>query len=139
MFPFAEESQSQKRVTLKGEALKRFSGAQGIYILQPYFVNGKTYWFQKNGKFAIWYLSEDVSETYIWALGRQERLGSTRLVLASPDEVTDPQEATTWDFKDGTNPILKSTNPGDVIVANIPNSKNLRSIKMKSMVIPWAI
>ena len=124
MFPFAEESQRQIRVTLKGEALRKQSNIQGIYILQPNIVNGKTCWFKKNGQLAIWYLPKGLSNTgKRWILGWQKQLGQAFGFIASPDDVTEPQEATTWEYHDGTI-IQKSSNPGDVIVANIPNGKN---------------
>ena len=124
-------------MTLQGEALKCLSHTQGIYILQPNIVNGKTCWFKKNGQLAIWYLPKGLSITgKRWILGWQKQLGQGFGFIASPDDVTEPQEATTWEYFDG---IQKSSNPGDVIVANIANGKNLRSIKMESMVIPWVM
>ena len=65
-------------------------------------------------------------------IGPLEHLGKAGGSLASSDDVTIPQDTTTWEYYDRTMELWKSTNPGDVIVANIPNSKNLRLIKMKS-------
>ena len=122
LFPFAEEYQRQISVTLKGGAFKSSSGEQGIYILQPNSVNEKTWWLQKNGQFAIWHLPKGLSKRgNRWVLGTQKYLGQARGFMASPDDVPKPQEATTWKYYDNT--IYKTSNPGDVIVANIPNSK----------------
>ena len=124
-------------MTLKGDAFKSLSNRQGIYILQPNIVNGKTCWFNRNG-YAIWYLPKDSSKKRTrWVIGLRKDLGQKLGSISSPNDVAEPQEATTWEYYDRT--IWKWSNPGDVIVANIPNSKNLRSIKMKSMVIPWVI
>ena len=127
LIPFAEESQRQIRVTLKGEALRKQLETQGIYILQPNIVNGKKCWFKQNGQYAIWYLPKGLSKRgNRWIIGYQGQLGQAFGFTASPDYLTKPQEATTWEYVDGT--IWKSSNPGDVIVANISKGKNLRSI-----------
>ena len=133
LFLFAEQSQRQINVTLKGEAFtsKCLSNAQGIYILQPNIVNGKTHWFNKNGQFAIWYLPKGSSKrTTRWIIGKREHLSQTKGCIISPDDVAEPQEATTWKYFDGT--IWKTSNPRDVTVTNILNSKNLISINMRS-------
>ena len=124
-------------MTLKGEALHSgASNAQGIYILQPNIVNGKTFWLNKNGQRAIWYLSKGLSmRRSRWGIGHPEDFGKAYGWVASPDDVAEPQETTTWEYYNGT--IWKTSNPGDVIVDDIQNSKNLISINMKSIVIPW--
>ena len=81
----------------------------------------------KNEQFAIWYLPKGLSKRgNHWLIGHTEELGKAFGYIASPDDVTEPQEATTWEYFDGT--TQRSSNPGDVIVANIPNGKNLRLI-----------
>ena len=131
LFPFAEQSQRPGliHVTLKGEALTTcfihnvgVIGLQGIYILQPNSVNGKTWWFNKNGQSAIWYVPKGVSiRGNRWGIGHHAELGQAIGFIASPDDVTEPQEATTWKYFNGF--IWKLSNPGDITVTYILNSK----------------
>ena len=138
--PFAEQDQRQINVTLKGEASETQSGlwVQGIYTLQPNIVNRKAYWLNANGQFAIWYLPKGSSNRTRWIIGKREHLSQNKgCIITSPDDVAEPQEATTWKYFDGT--IWKTSNSRDVTVTNILNSKNLISIKIKSKVIPRVI
>ena len=136
LFLFAEQSQRQIHLTLKEEAFTTecLSNTPGIYIMQPNIKNGKSYWINKNGQKAIWYLPKGLSKRgNRWIIGFREQIGKAFGNIASPDDVAEPQEATTWEFFDGT--TIKSLSPGDVILTNILNSKNFISINIKSKII----
>ena len=91
------------------------SETQGIYVLQPNIVNGKTFWFHNNGQFAIWYLPKGSSKRGTrWIIGYREQLGQAFGFITSPDDVAEPQEATTWEHFDGT--VWKSNEAGDVLL-----------------------
>ena len=96
-------------------------------------MNGKTFWLHKNEQFAIWYLPKGLSNRgNHWLIGHTEELGKAFGFIASPDDVTEPQEATTWEYSDGT--VWKSSNPGDVMVSNIPNSGSTFHWSKKSVI-----
>ena len=81
-------------VTLKGEAKDAQSGREGIYILGPNLVNGKSHWLQNSGTNAIWY----TKETRGWHITDQVHLGNERAGIFSSEDVAGPQEATTWKY-----------------------------------------
>ena len=69
----------------------------GIYALEPNPINDKSHWLQNSGSKAIWYNKE----FRIWAIGSQENLGSYTANFVSFEDVSSPQEATTWQYFDG--------------------------------------
>ena len=96
-------------VTIKGETkeLKVSSGVQGIYVLGPNSINGKSYWLQESGSNAIWY------GILGWGIGSKDAMVSSRLAsIISSKYVASPQLATTWQYFDGS----KFTQLEDVLV-----------------------
>ena len=83
-------------VTLKGKASKAFSSPAGVYILGPNLISGRSHWLQNSGSNAIWCEEENVSK---WVIGLQSGRGD----IYSYNDVTSPQEATTWEYYDGNN------------------------------------
>jgi hypothetical protein len=84
-------------VTLKGQAKDAQYSVAGIYVLEPNPINDKSHWLQNSGSKAIWY-NEEIG---IWAIGSQEHLGSYTPNILSLEDVSSPQEATTWQYFDG--------------------------------------
>ena len=82
---------------LKGEVKDAQSGREGIYILGPGRVNGKSHWLQNPGTNAIWYdnVKKNVGK---WNIAGQEHLGSNQAGIFSSNDVAGPQEATTWKY-----------------------------------------
>jgi hypothetical protein len=105
---------------MKGETYIEHSNKQGIYILQPNTVNGEKYWINKEGHFAIWCVVKGSSKWSKWVLGLRENIGKSLASIASPDDVADPKEVTTWKYWDGKD---WKTQTGDLIVTGIPNSE----------------
>jgi hypothetical protein len=83
-------------VTAKGEAKDVLSSLVGIYVLDPKPVNDKSHWLQDSGTNSIWYNKE----FKIWAIGPQVNLGSSTASVISYNDVTGPEEATTWQYYD---------------------------------------
>ena len=83
-------------VTAKGEAKDVLSSLVGIYVLDPKPVNDKSHWLQDSGTHSIWYNKE----SKIWAIGPQVNLGSSTASVISYNDVTGPEEATTWQYYD---------------------------------------
>ena len=83
-------------VRAKGEAKDTQSRRAGIYVLGPDLVNSKSHWLQDYGTHAIWYNKE----VKIWAIGPQVNLGSSTASVISYNDVTGPEEATTWQYNE---------------------------------------
>ena len=71
---------------------------QGIYILAPKLVNGKAYWIQEEGSFALWYSKYNGIGN--WNIGDLEDLGSDVVGLYCLDESYVPVEIDTWFYQD---------------------------------------
>ena len=84
-------------IRLTGEAQKFQRTKQGIYILQPNYINGKKYWLQPGGPNAIWYDKENPDQG--WNIGPIGNLGSSIASIVSEDSIG-PLEATTWKYHD---------------------------------------
>ena len=78
-------------VTLKGQSKDAQSSLAGIYVLEPNPINDKPHWLQNSGSEAIWY-NKYIKDIGIWAIGSR---------IISFDDVSSPQEATTWQYFDG--------------------------------------
>ena len=104
-------------VTLKGKASHASSSFAGVYILGPNLINDKSHWLQNSSSNAIWYNKE----IGIWAIGSQEYLGSGTADIISTEEVSSPQEATTWKYFDG-NKFITSV---DILVDDVAKSGTL--------------
>ena len=89
-------------VTLKGEAKDAQSSREGIYILGPNLVNGKSHWLQNSGTNAIWYTKDKRH----WHIADQVHLGNDRAGIFSSEELAGPQEATTWKYYNGDKWII---------------------------------
>ena len=85
-------------VTLKGEVKDAQPNIAGTYVLEPKLENGKSHWLQHTGTNAIWWYNNTVK---FWAIGPQDNLGSKTVSIVSYDNVTGPEEATTWQYVDG--------------------------------------
>ena len=61
------------RVNVSGEAFEKHPDVNGVYIFQKEFNNGKPFWLQDKGEFAIWYQGSDNYPNYPnylnWILG----------------------------------------------------------------------
>ena len=108
-------------VTLKGKASQNSSSSAGLYILGPNLINNKSHWLQSSDSNAIWYNKE----IEIWAIGSQDNLGSINATILSTEEVSSPQEATTWEYFDG-NKFIKSV---DILVDIVDESGTLMIIQ----------
>ena len=82
------------KVTLKGEAKVAQSSREGIYVLGPDLVNGKSHWLQDPGSNSIWYDDKNGN----WKIATENYLGSGYASIRSSDDVTGPQVATTWKY-----------------------------------------
>ena len=83
-------------VTLKGEVKDDAQpNIAGTYILEPKLENGKSHWLQHTGTHAIWWYNNTG-----WVIGPQDNLGSSFASIVSYDNVTGPEEATTWQYVD---------------------------------------
>ena len=67
----------------------------------------------------MWFLPKKSSKGGRWIIGKSKNLGKDMGSIISPDDVDEPQEATTWKYFDGDN--WKKRN---VIVTALLNSKN---------------
>ena len=80
---------------------------------------------KKNGAYAIWYVTE--SKWGRWMIGLKDDLGENSCFIASPDDVVEPQQATTWKYVDSNDGKWKSAS-NNIIVSEILNGKT--SIKV---------
>ena len=71
---------------------------EGIYILGPNLVNGKAYWIQEKGSFALWYSKYNGIGN--WNIGYLEDLGKDEVGLYCLDESNVPFEILTWFYLD---------------------------------------
>ena len=86
---------------------------EGIYILQPNYVNGKQHWLQRNEltSNAIWWQEKKLR----WRIGPLFGPGSSTVGILSYDSTNGPLEVTTWkycnlngDFSEATDQIILS-------------------------------
>ena len=113
-------------VTLKGEAYTSLSDKQGIYNLQPNTVNDETYWENTNGQFAIWHLPKNSSSLGSWIIGERKELGQDSGFIFSPDDVAEPQKATTWKYHDGN--IWRSSQRNVIVTGNSNGTMKLYDV-----------
>ena len=99
-------------VKLKGQYKDAQSSLAGIYVLEPNPINDKSHWLQNSGSKAIWYNKE----FRIWAIGSQENLGSYTANFVSFEDVSSPQEATTWQYFDGKHYVVSDVIMVDTFV-----------------------
>ena len=97
-----------KKITLilKGAANNAQSDSKGVYILGPNQENGKSYWIQEGGSYALWF-------NKFWMFGKIENLGKNIAGINSPDDSVSPLEATNWNCYVGNDEWI---NASDLII-----------------------
>ena len=103
-------------VKLKGQYKDAQSSLAGIYVLEPNPINDKSHWLKNSGSEAIWYNTEIGIYPGIWAIGFQRNLGSKAAMIISLEDVSSPQEATTWQYFDGKDYVVSDVIMVDTFV-----------------------
>ena len=108
-------------VTIKGKTKDaQFSnGFPGIYVRGPNSINGKFHWLQEFGSNAIWCIT--AAGRSAWCIGPQDHIAPDGAICDLPPsfitresvDSPSPQDATTWLYFDGNNPIPSH----DILVA----------------------
>ena len=70
---------SRIKLEVSGDAALKQAFRGGIYYLAPDEINGKKYWYSKNGQQAIWWSNEG-----FWLVGLYEDLGSSTAGIQGP-------------------------------------------------------
>ena len=71
---------------------------EGIYLLQPNKINGKSHWMNEDGSLAIWY--DIIDNKGNWNIGDIENLGSETVAMYSCGDADKPHKNTTWMYFD---------------------------------------
>ena len=79
---------SKLSVKLTGEIKDYMNHLEGVYLLQPNQINGKSHWIIEDGSLAIWYDKEDGKEA--WNIGDIDDLGSQTIAMYSSGDSCKP-------------------------------------------------
>ena len=79
------------KLSLNGDVKEKWSSIEGIYILDSSYVNGKPYWLQENGPYAIWFDKDG------WNLHHESYLGQSLATLRSRITQTNLPHDVTWE------------------------------------------
>ena len=107
---------SKLSVKLTGEIKDYMNHLEGVYLLQPNQINGKSHWIIEDGTMAIWYDKEDGKEA--WNIGDIDDLGSQTIAMYSSGDSCKPLEETTWIYFDEDSDKWHETT--GVLIAPIP-------------------
>ena len=79
------------KATAKDAQLLAFRG--GIYIVGPNQLNGKAYWLQYEGPYAIWHFKT------FWIIGHKKELGKNAINwIRSVNDSVGPHKAFNWKY-----------------------------------------
>ena len=109
---------SRIKLEVSGDAALKQAFRGGIYYLAPDEINGKKYWYSKNGQQAIWWSNEG-----FWLVGLYEDLGSssTNGIRGPSDQDTSPTRIYSgWMYSDF---YFKSATKGDIKFVDISHQE----------------
>ena len=99
----------------------------GIYYLAPDTINGKKYWYGKNGQQAIWWSNEG-----FWLVGLYEDLGSSTAGIQGPSNqnASPTRISSGWKY---FNLYFQSATKGDIKFVDISHKEGRHVFKNENI------